>query len=175
MCEFTIDGNPALSLRAIPYVTVWEIGPTDIACAVMEPPEWEGRKYETVLQAHYLDSGDIPRALLPKESEAWALEVLDERVQRGPREEQLRLIPAGLFVWKNDFMAWLAAINEIRTSRPPYGPGLPPVQTNFYPVLSAVAHRLIFEQEGDVKADIDLAAAAKHVWLSSIEQASRRR
>jgi hypothetical protein len=64
-CIVLIHGREALPVRAIPYVTGWQISPDDVAFSLAQ----KGSGFEVLgnLRAHHLSAGRIVAEVLPKE------------------------------------------------------------------------------------------------------------
>ncbi|WP_156949893.1 hypothetical protein [Simplicispira psychrophila] len=124
-----IDGREAIPVRAIPLLTNWASMSPDIVARVLAADEdvfgFEG------LQAYHLEAG-LPRQILPvwwKKSCVRELKALSERLESTHaghetqhaqwRDESLLLLPAGAFVWKDEYTTlhdsnWASRLREKR-------------------------------------------------------------
>lgn len=113
----TIDGREAIPVRAIPLLTDWQVlPPHDIADALVGDDEGDFPEF-TLLAAYQMQDGECKpirakwweRLLVPK------IEGLGERIQQetlGKKsvkarwlDESLGALPAGAFVWRDEFEA----------------------------------------------------------------------
>ena len=124
-----INGREAIPVRAIPLLTNWASMSPDIVARVLAADEdifgFEG------LQAYHLEGG-LPRQILPawwQKSCVRELKALSERLESTHaghetqhaqwRDESLLLLPAGAFVWKDEYTTlhdsnWASRLREKR-------------------------------------------------------------
>jgi hypothetical protein len=163
LCEILVGGRQALPIRAIPFATAWDLTPDDIACAVVQPPDWGGRRFMTVLQAYYRDANGIARPMLRAEAAQWA-ESVDQLTQSGAdRIDQITALPIGQFVWEDELRGLIREVNDVIANTPAYALGAPEIELTCFPLLTAAEDRLVregFEWTGttsDAKVDPALA------------------
>ena len=145
LCEFLVAGKRALPIRAIPFATAWDLTPDDIACAIAQPPAWDGRRFMTVLRAQYRDATGVPRQLARGESLEWARNI-DRLAKSGADHiDQIQALPAGLFVWEDNLSGLIGEANDVFTADPPYGPGFSAIELNCYPLMTEPDETLVLE------------------------------
>src|SRR5437764_752679 len=98
----------AIPLRALWYCTVGSLAPSEIARVIAEPPEAEWRQWSTVLRACYASHSGKLICMVPSESSAWAAEVCKLGENGAPHLEQVRAMPAWIFVFEEDVRALIA-------------------------------------------------------------------
>lgn len=110
-----IDGREAIPVRAIPFVTGWWLSPDLVAKSFAHPDSW---RWMGEVAAHKLDGGTISGPLSPQEwdgvesrlqaLDATLMDVSDDREQTRPiwLRKSVLLLPAGVFVWKDQFEAY---------------------------------------------------------------------
>lgn len=110
--EFLVDGRYVIPVRAIPYVTGWSMSP-DLVVSWLAHTETFNR-IPRVLAHHLLTDGKSA-PLLPKEwdgvnadleilsAKLHALETIEQESYPTWRRESIPLLPAGVFVWKDEF------------------------------------------------------------------------
>ena len=108
-----IGGREAIPVRAIPLVTNWNTSPYTIVRALAYK---EGFTYLCGLSAYRLENGAVMPVkenwwerllngeLLALHEEIKALELSKEDGRKLWREKALVLLPAGVFVWKDEFV-----------------------------------------------------------------------
>lgn len=119
-----VDSREAVPVRAIPYVTGWEISPDVIAknFARAEVAPW--KRFED-MHAHHLHSGPaikirpkewsaIVAAIAGFQSQAHAEAVDDDAGYAIWRTQSASFLPAGVFVWRDEFEAdWVRSWSRI--------------------------------------------------------------
>lgn len=108
-----IQGRTAIPVRAIPFITGWLMSP-DVVASVLARQE-RITPMNDVFAYHLIDGE--PRAMLPKEWDAIVadLEILGQRLKHEERFDQEKYpewrkeapacLPAGVFVWCDEFEA----------------------------------------------------------------------
>ena len=107
-----IDGREAIPIRAIPSVTGWLMCPISLAMSLANADLAKKLKGVT---AYHLFSNSGPAKTLPKEWDAIVIDLQalysklggDEKIEQENlaiwRCNSIPLLPAGVFVWKDDF------------------------------------------------------------------------
>jgi hypothetical protein len=115
---FVIAGCEAIPVRAIPFVTGWTMSPDMVASALAHTDLVTKLRG---IAAYHLAGNDEPAPMLPKEwdgveAELQALsdtlkanEVVDFESYPTWRRESILLLPAGVFVWKDEFICAFAS------------------------------------------------------------------
>lgn len=115
----TINNRELLPIRLIPFVFGFNLSPLDLAKLLAHKVglAWPALRPEDELFAYHLDNEDFPAKMLPHE---WGNFVSDIEVEarkfklqetfedekyRPWRLEALKLLPARVFVWKDEFEA----------------------------------------------------------------------
>jgi hypothetical protein len=108
----TIEGREAIPVRAIPFITGWLMSPDNIAASLANNDL--GKKFKDLF-AYHLPSNGRPARLLPRDWDAIDadLEILfrpretngkvSQQKQAVWRQESIKLLPPGTFVWKDGF------------------------------------------------------------------------
>jgi len=110
-----IEGREAIPVRAIPWLTNWRVmGPNEIAAA-LEHEDDEAHEGFYELRAYHRQDGTT--ALVDKDcwrhlrkrlkvlaNKIYAAELSSEDDPQRWRDESLLLLPAGVFVWKDDYV-----------------------------------------------------------------------
>ncbi|RCX08253.1 hypothetical protein [Extensimonas vulgaris] len=112
-----INGRQAIPVRAIPLLTDWEVLSPDV-CANAFAGEEGTTPHLEGLQAYRLDEKGAPQPIAAREWANWIvreLEACSERITATQtshedgyqqwRSESLGLLPAGVFVWRDEFEA----------------------------------------------------------------------
>ena len=110
MLEIKIDGQQLIPVRMIPFVTGWKFSPDSIVRILAKKEQW----HRIFIKSYHLDPNGEHQLMLPKEWDVINadLEILssklkelekheDENYNRW-RNESIRHIPAGTFVWLSD-------------------------------------------------------------------------
>ncbi len=109
-----INGREAIPVRAIPFVTGWTISPDMVASSLAHTDLIAKLRG---IAAYHLVGNDQPAPMLPKEWDGVEadLRALSETLKAGEvvdfasyptwRHESILLLPAGVFVWKDEFIA----------------------------------------------------------------------
>lgn len=115
-----IDGRQAIPVRAIPYITGWNLQPGTLAAALAHSNDVVYRRLSTMTAYQLVDGA--PTAIFPKDWDAIELQLSALRAQlltRFPnqeddenawqlgrnawRKESVSHLPAGVFVWRDEF------------------------------------------------------------------------
>lgn len=114
---FGINGRDAIPVRAIPFVTGWSMSPDMVASSLAHTDRVTKLRG---IAAYHLAGNAEPAPMLPKEwdgveAELQALsdtlkanEVVDFESYPTWRRESILLLPAGVFVWKDEFISAFA-------------------------------------------------------------------
>lgn len=116
---FVIKGREAIPVRAIPFVTGWTISPDMVASSLAHR---DVIKKMREIAAYHLGGTDEPVPMLPKEWDGViaelrtlsvtlkANEVIERASQPIWRRESIKLLPAGVFVWKDEFITAFSTV-----------------------------------------------------------------
>jgi hypothetical protein len=108
-----VDDQEALPIRAIPYITGWTLSPDIVTKSLAKTDHWVTR-LEGLTAYHLLPDGEYA-PMLPKEWDGIEaeLQVLSDKLKVGEsfdqehypewRKRSISVLPAGCFVWKEDF------------------------------------------------------------------------
>ena len=108
----TIEDREAIPVRAIPFITGWVMSPDNIAASLAHNDL--ARKFRDLFAYHLTSEGRSAR-LLPREWDVVEekLEILSHQLETNGkvspqkyaiwRRESIKLLPAGTFVWKDEF------------------------------------------------------------------------
>lgn len=107
-----IDGRVALPVRAIPHVTAWHRFSPDVVAWYLAQDVDRFTEWDIGLTAYHLCDG-VPVPVLPREWDAVvaSLDGLDAETRTSPdaqgyalwREQSVQKLPAGVFVWLDEF------------------------------------------------------------------------
>ena len=103
------DGKPreAIPVRAIPFITGWNFSPDAIANAFSQTDE--ARRMRGILTFQITANSFIPVKAVDWENVKVAIDGLNDKLPSGPagyadwRTESVALLPAGVFVWLDEF------------------------------------------------------------------------
>lgn len=122
-CIVKINGREAVPVRAIPFVTGWELSP-DVVANGLACTDFHGRLKE--LHAHHLAHDGAYAEMLPKEWDGVIADLqtlsdalmADETVERASyplwRKQSPAKLPSHCFVWKDEFeRAAICAMNAL--------------------------------------------------------------
>lgn len=110
----SIKGREAIPVRAIPFVTGWSMSPDMVASTLAHTDLFTKLRG---IAAYHLAGNDEPAPMLPKEWDGVEaeLQVLTDTLKAKEsvdfesyptwRRESILLLPAGVFVWKDEFNA----------------------------------------------------------------------
>ena len=116
---FSIKGREAIPVRAIPFVTGWSMSPEIVASSLAHKDP--APKLREIAAYHLLVDDEFAK-VLPKEWDGVeaelqnlsdtlkAKEVVEFESYPTWRHESILLLPAGLFVWKDEFVAAFASV-----------------------------------------------------------------
>lgn len=105
----TINGREALPVRAIPYVSGWNMSPDMVATALAHTDD--ARRLKNIFGYRVVDSEVVVVRPMQWDNVVVALNGLDERLPPGNdgyskwRDESPKLLPEGVFVWLDEFSA----------------------------------------------------------------------
>lgn len=130
-CIILINGREAIPIRALPFVTGWELSPDVLAIALAQDGDWSDRLKR--IRAHCLAPDGSHSEMLPKEFDGSvvalrvlsaslkAAEVLEGDSYPAWREQSPSKLPSHCFVWRDEFepaaryaMAALMSLDEER-------------------------------------------------------------
>jgi hypothetical protein len=114
---FGINGREAIPVRAIPFVTGWFMSPDKVASSLAHTDRFTKLRG---IAGYHLAGNAEPAPMLPKEWDGVAAdlqalsdtlkakEVVDFELYPTWRRESILLLPAGVFVWKDEFISAFA-------------------------------------------------------------------
>lgn len=153
-CIIPISGREAVPVRAIPFVTGWELSPDIVAKALAMDQSWPDRLKG--LRAHHIVNDIEIAEMLPKEWDITIreLKALSDSLVSGVcndggggylqwRKQSIPVLPSHCFVWKDEFeTAALYAMNAL-TSMSKARPG--DKELNFAPRIPRDLVNVVFE------------------------------
>lgn len=110
-----IDGQEAIPIRALPFVTGWSMSPDVVSTTFAHVDSWR-TNLKTISVFHFASDGAYS-ALLPKEWDGTTAELeslsnmyqMDEKFEGGNyvawRRDSIPILPPSCFVWRNEFEA----------------------------------------------------------------------
>lgn len=104
-----VEGREALPVRAIPYVSGWNMSPDMVATGLAHTDS--SRRFRNIFGYRIVDGAIVAVRPMQWDSVVVALNGLDERLPTGNdgysewRNEAPKLLPEGVFVWLDDFAA----------------------------------------------------------------------
>lgn len=111
--EVVIDGREAIPVRAIPFVAGWMLSPDVVAMTFAKTDHWVTRL--DGVAAYYLSADGKYSPMLAKEWDGIEadLQILSDKLKSTEeveqenypvwRQQSIRRLPAGCFVWRNEF------------------------------------------------------------------------
>jgi hypothetical protein len=153
----SIDGREVVPVRLIPFLTGHKVGPTSLAKLLAHQVSLAFPLFreEDKLFAYHLSPPKVPVRLFPKEWDTLVsdLETLEKKFRNQEnfedelyaawRIEAVKLLSAGVFVWKDElegvFKAW-------RDLEAPCSERMGDRELNFSPVINRHYHSIIWEQ-----------------------------
>lgn len=129
MTELALDGRPFVPVRLIPYATGWSISPDVLIKMLSNSDQW----HRVFIPSYHLLPDKSYQAMLPKEWDVFLADIqilddelhADETIEQGNyptwRKQAIKVIPAGTFVWLDDFEAAFTRMESriIRTDERP--------------------------------------------------------
>ena len=110
-----IQGREAIPIRAIPLLTDWEVLSPDVCAKAFAGDEISAQHFEN-MSTYRLDKGGSYTAISSRWWANWVVRELDECAERTQaagisdeigyalwRSESIELLPAGTFVWRDEF------------------------------------------------------------------------
>jgi hypothetical protein len=152
---YFIDGREAVPIRAIPYVTGWMQSPDEIAGDLAKRV---GAPFSVLrdVSAHHVHGRGHVTKVLPKEWDAvvTSLKALESRLKKTHgegdegyavwRQESVKALPAGVFVWRDEFEAELRRRKmegDVTLARPRPGDS----DLNYEPMITPDVWTLVIE------------------------------
>lgn len=149
----TIAGREAIPVRAIPFLTGWEVLSPDVLANILAGED--GRRRLAGLKAWYIESGvareDDLRSWSTIATDIGELEkraIADGWMHPRWRTESLEHLPAEVFVWKDSFVEHFGrtyASNRPGKPTDPVEHNLADLSLNFSPRISGEEERLLRE------------------------------
>ena len=152
MLELNIDEQLLIPVRLIPYITGWNFSPDCVVNILANKEKW----HRVFIPSYHLDSDGSPQLMLPNEWDVFisdleiienklrALESYEDENYHRWREESIKTIPAGTFVWLSEFEeAWKSTysgrLQTISIERPS------DKELNSHPFIEPDLYKIIYE------------------------------